>query len=618
VKRDDLLLYYERELRFIRKMAASFAEKYPEVAGRLLLEPTKCEDPHVERMIEAFAMMAARVHLRLDDDFSEVSDALLEVLYPHYLRPIPSMTICQLSLDPERGGPGEGLRVPRHSLLRSRPVDGVRCVFRTGYPVTLWPLAVESIEVDAVSGAVPSVPESARSVLRIRLRSQGAVPLAELAIDSLRFFLNDEGGSLQTLYEMFFRDAVGLQVCWGSKGSPVVLGPERIREVGYGRDEDLLEYPPESFVGYRLLQEYFAFPDKFLFVELDGLDRAPRPEEQDFLELSVLLRRSAASVDVRFTPERLQLGCVPAVNLFPHRADPIRLTHTSVEYSVHPDARSPYSYEIYAITSVESSAPGSDLVQRYQPFYAVRHGTASGRDAAYWYATRRDSIRKDDAGTDVFLMLVDPSFEPVSTAADVLQVETLCTNREIPGRLPFNDPRGDFQLEGRPEIARIRCLRKPTAPIQAPMGRDGRWRIISHLALNHLSLVDGSGDGGGGGVANGTALEALREILRLYDYTDSATTRQRIAGLVGLRTRKVLRRAGHAAWAGFARGIQVELEFDAQQYTGSGVLLFASVLERFLGLYTTINSFTQTVARVQQREEVLKQWPPRAGEIQLL
>ena len=186
------------------------------------------------------------------------------------------------------------------------------------------PLAVESIDIDAVSGPGQSLPETARSVLRIRLRSQGAVPLSELSIDSLRFFLNDEGGSLQTLYEMFVRDAVGLQVRWGSKATPVVLGPEQIREVGFGRDEDLLEYPPESFVGYRLLQEYFAFPDKFLFVELAGLDRAPRPEEQDFLELAVLLRRSAASIDVKFTPERLQLGCTPAVNLFSHRADPVR------------------------------------------------------------------------------------------------------------------------------------------------------------------------------------------------------------------------------------------------------------------------------------------------------
>jgi type VI secretion system protein ImpG len=616
--RDDLLLYYERELRFIRKMAASFAEKYPDVAGRLQLEPTKCEDPHVERMIEAFAMLSARVHLRLDDDFSEVSDSLLEILYPHYLRPVPSMTIAQLALDPEQGGPGEGLAVPRHALLRSRPVDGVRCVFRTCYPVKLWPIAVESVDIDPVSGGDGSIADAARSMLRIRLASRGGVPLSDLSIDSLRFFLNDQGRSLQVLHEMFLRDAVGLQVRWGSGASPVVLGPDHIREVGFERDEGALEYPAESFVGYRLLQEYFAFPDKFLFVDLTGLDRAPRAEEEDFLELSVLLRQSAAGIDVRYTPEHLQLGCSPAVNLFPHRADPIRLTHTSVEYPVTPDVRSVASYEVYSINDVSSSTPGSDAVQRFQPFYALRHGTARSEDVAYWSATRRESMRRDDVGTDVFLTLVDPNFEPVSTGAGVLHVETLCTNRSLPDRLAFNDPRGDFQLEGRPEITSIRCLRKPTSPSRAPLGRENRWRLVSHLALNYLSLTGDEGGAGDGGVANGSALEALREILKIYDYTDSPATRQRIAGLVGLRSRKVLRRAGHAAWAGFARGMEVELEFDADQYTGSGVLLFASVLERFLGLYTSINSFTQTVARVRQREEELKRWPPRAGEVQLL
>ncbi|MDH3213243.1 MAG: type VI secretion system baseplate subunit TssF [Myxococcales bacterium] len=616
--RDDLLLYYERELRFIRKMAADFAEKYPEVAGRLQLEPTKCEDPHVERMIEAFAMLAARVHLRIDDDFSEVSDALLEILYPHYLRPIPSMTICQLSLDPEQGGPGEGLSVPRHSLLRARPVDGVRCVFRTSYPLKLWPIAVESVEVGTVSGPAGSRPAAARSELRIRLRSQGGVPLSELSIDSLRFFLNDLGGSLQVLYEMFLRDPVGLRVQWGSEASPVVLGPENIRDVGFGRDEDLLEYPPESFVGYRLLQEYFAFPEKFLFVELSGLDRAPRAEAADFLELSVLLRQSAASIDVKFTPDHLQLHCTPAVNLFPQRPDPIRLTQTSIEYPLVPDARAVHSYEIHSITEVESTTPGTDVAQRFLPFYALRHGMARGAEAAYWYAWRRESIRKGDPGTDVFIALVDPNFDPVEASADVLHVTALCTNRDIPARLPFNDPRGDFQLEGRPEIASIRCLRKPTPPVRAPMGRENRWRIVSHLALNYLSLVDADARSENGEGAKDSALAALREILKIYDYKDSAATRQRIAGLVGLRARKVLRRAGHAAWAGFARGMEVELEFDNQQYTGSGVLPFAAVLERFLGLYTSINSFTQTVARIRQREEVLKRWPPRAGEIQLL
>ena len=618
--RDDLLLYYERELRFIRKTAMAFAEKYPEVAGRLLLEPTKCEDPHVERIIESFAMLTARVHLRLDDDFAELSHALLEILYPHYLRPIPSSTIVQLALDPEQGAPAEGLAVDRHSLLRSRSVDGVRCTFRTCYDTRLWPLEVSSVELQPVTGARAALPDEARSVLRIRLEGQRGVPLADLLPSSLRFFLNDQGESLQVLYEMFLRDAVGLGVQRGASGTPVLLGPEHVRAVGFDEDQGLLEYPRESFRGYRLLQEYFAFPEKFLFVDLTGLDQAPNDPEQpqEYLELSLYLRRSMATIDVRFTPENLQLGCVPAVNLFPHRPDPIRLTHQSVEYPIVPDARSPYSYEVYSITDFAVTTQDSSEAQTFLPFYGVQHGTVSG-DAAYWHATRRESIRKDDPGTDVFVSVVDPSFHPVEGGSGVVHLETLATNRDLPAKLPFGDASGDFQLEGRPEVTKIVCLRKPTAPLRAPMQSDARWRIVSHLALNHLSLSGQSESHAGMHEEDARSpLAALREILRVYDFTDSPAMRQRIAGLVGLRARKVLRRTGKGAMSGFARGVEVELEFDEDQYTGTGAFLFAMVLERFLGLYATINSFTQTVAVSRQREEPLKRWAPRAGEIELL
>lgn len=619
--RDDLLLYYERELRFIRKTAMEFAAKYPDAAGRLLLEPTKCEDPHVERLIEAFAMLAARVQLRLDDDFAELSHALLEILYPHYLRPIPSSTIVQLSLDPEQGSAGEGLQIDRHSLLRSRSVEGVRCTFRTCYETRLWPIEVASVDLQPVTGARGALPDEARSVLRIRIQGQRGIPLSDLTIPSLRFFLSDQGESLQTLYEMFLRDAVALGVQWGASGSMAVLDSSCIRPVGFDADQGLLEYPPESFVAYRLIQEYFAFPEKFLFVQLEGLDRAPRDPEalEGYLELSVFLRRSLATIDVRFAPENLQLGCVPAVNLFPHRPDPIRLTHQSVEYPVVPDARSPYAYEVYSITDLSVTTQDSQEAREFRPFYGIQHGS-SADDTAYWHGTRRESIRKDDPGTDVFVSLVDPAFQPLESGTGVVHLETLCTNRDLPARLPFGDQTGDFQLEGRPEVSKIVCLRKPTAPLRAPMQRDARWRIVSHLALNHLSLsgddpvADPSLDAHGASAS----LAALREILRVYDFTDSPAIRQRIAGLVGLRTRKVLRRTGHGAMSGFARGVEVELEFDEPQYAGTGAFLFAMVLERFLGLYATINSFTQTVAISRQREEPLKRWAPRAGEIQLL
>jgi type VI secretion system protein ImpG len=219
----------------------------------------------------------------------------------------------------------------------------------------------------------------------------------------------------------------------------------------------------------------------------------------------------------------------------------------------------------------------------------------------------------------VFLTLVDRRFQPAQAAEDVLSVKTLCTNRDLPSRLPLGDARGDFQCEGLPSVSRIRCLRKPTVPGRRHLQGDTRWRLISHLSLNYLSISEvGSSDAASEGTKERQgALDALKELLRLYDFSDSAVTRQRIDGLVGLSSRRVTRRVHHAD-GGFARGIEIELLFDEEKYAGGSVFLFASVLERFLGQYASINSFTQTVARLRQREGALKRWPPRAGMVQLL
>jgi type VI secretion system protein ImpG len=612
---DALLGYYERELRFIRKLVWSFAEKYPEVGGRLLLEPTKCEDPHVERLIEAFAMIAARIQLRLDDDFSEVSDALLGIVYPHFLNPIPSATIVQLSLDEKQAPPPSGVLVERHSMLHARAVDGVRCRFRTTQDARLWPLEVADVEVRPAPSS--GVPAEARSALRIRLRATGPAKLHELALDRLAFFLDAPAGVADELYRAFACDAVGVLV--QREGSrPVVLPAASLRPMGFERNEALLPYRSESFAGYRLLQEYFAFEAKFMFVEIQGLPgRAQQPYE--LLELHVLLSQPPGQVRVRPERDHLRLGCAPAVNLFPHTCEPVSLTQFSVEYPVVADTRARGSYEVHSLEQVTSVRPGDARVTSYQPFYGLHHGIARDGEAAYWHLARRPSMVAGDSGTDVLLSVVSPEFRPTSLDVEVLTVGALCTNRDLPARLPFGDPAGDFEIERQPQVARARCLRKPTPAIRPPLGPGSRWRLVSHLALNHMSLADVAvAEGGTAPKQQQAALEALREILRLYDFADSPVSRQRIAGITGLATQRVLRRVGRGRDAGFARGVGVQLDLDEERFQGSGAFLFASVLERFLALYTSINSFTQLEARIRRGSELLKRWPPRAGEVQLL
>jgi type VI secretion system protein ImpG len=611
--RDELLHYYERELGFMRKLAGEFAQRHPEVAGRLQLGPQQCPDPHVERLIESFALLAGRIQLRLDDDFSELCDALLGIVYPHYVAPLPAVAIARLELAEGAAVPPQGLVLPRHTALYTKPVDGVRCRFRTAYPLELWPIAVESAEFEVASPAALgcALPPEARSALRIRLRTQGGARFDDLAIRRLCFFFEGAPAVAHRLHELFLREPRGLvqQAAAGCPGR--LLGPEAIRPLGFTRDEGLLEYPEESFLGYRVLQEYFAYPEKFLFVELGGL----QPATGEQLELCLLLGESLAELEPRVRPENLALGCTPAVNLFEMSADPIRVSHTAVEYPVLPDARHPGAYEVCAIRGAQSTERESGRVTAYAPLYSARHGAAGGA-GGHWYAARRSSLRADDRGSDVFLSLVDASCSPLAPAAEVLSVQLLCTNRDLPARLAFGDPRGDFEVPGVPGIGRACVLRGPSEARRAPIGPGSRWRVVSHLALNHLSLCD-ERPLAPRAAGEAPALDALREILKLYDFVDSPVTRQRIGGLLGLSTRRVVRRLGGAG-GGFARGTEIELLFDPEQYAGSSVFLFAAVLEVFLGLYAALNSFTQVAARSGLRAGVLKRWPARAGETALL
>jgi type VI secretion system protein ImpG len=632
---DELQQYYERELRFIRRQAAEFAARHPGIASQLLLEPDRCEDPHVERLIEAFAVLTARVQLRLDDEFPEITNAFLGALYPQLLAPVPSLTIVQFTPDASRAEATTGIRVPRHSLLHTRPVGGVRCKFRTSYPVTLWPIEVAGVDVLALDRGHPGAPAEAAGAIRIRLRTVGAQNFAQLPLDSLRLFVDGPSDIAHQLYGLLFRSPLGVLVQNGqAPGAPATpagrraagrfLPPDRLQPVGFGPDEMLLDSTPASQLGYGLLQDYFCFPEKFLFVDVVGLTPDVLAGCGPDLELLVLLDQPPLALASALGPESLRLGCAPAVNLFPHQAEPIRLTHAVSEYAVLPDLHAAAAYEVIAVREVESVEPGTGGVKNYRPFYSLRHGDPRGREPAFWSATRRPSPREGDPGTDLFLMLVDRNGRPLQELpSETLLVRAVCSNRDVPAGLLMGDERGDFQIEGQPGVTRVRALRKPTPSLRLPLQREGHWRLVSLLQLNHLSLpglamADAAAEGDAPPAVTPAADPvALRELLSLLDFVNSEATRKRIAGLVGVRAQRALRRVATGGGRLFVRGLEVTLEFDETRYAGSSAFLFASVLERFFGLYTTVNSFTQTVAVGRQQEGVMKRWPPRAGQITL-
>jgi type VI secretion system protein ImpG len=613
---DDFLSYYTEELASLRDLGAKFAGRYPKVAGRLLLGPDECEDPHIERLLEGFAFLAARIRRKIDDEFPEITDALLQVLYPHYVRPIPSMSVVQLQPGEDPMALREGFTVAPGTRLFSAPVAGVRCAYQMAYPVTLWPVEVERAGVQAGLVGVPEAPLEAAAVIRLGLRCQKGVTFAQILtanprFDVLRFYLDGVPGVVHSLHELLLNHVCGVTVQGADEDEEpwsVRLPAAALQPVGFESEEAIFPYPSHALPGYRLLQEYFAFPEKFLFVDITGLKAMATAKGVPgaAIELLVFLDCEPPAA-VKVQAQTFRLGCTPVTNLFPVHCEPIRLDQTRTEYRVIPDVDLQWAHEVYSIDEVTSAGAYLDRTVAYEPFYSLRHATSGPEHRAYWYATRRRSVGESDSGTDVFLSFVNADFRPQVPATEAVSVRATCTNRDVPARLAFGGNQGEFEVQSHGPISRVaRCLRKPTPSLRPRGGRGAQWRLISHLSLNYLSLAE-----------SGKGIESLREILRLYDWADDAVSRQQINGIRRVSSRPVTGRVRGRAGPAACMGIEVTVEFDESHYVGSGVFLLASVLERFFGMYATINSFSQLVATTHP-EGLVKRWPPRAGNRTLL
>ena len=416
--RDELLEYYERELTFLRGMGVDFAEKYPKIASRLVLEPDRCEDPHVERMLEAFAFLAARVHLKIDDDFPEITESLLGMLYPHYIRPIPSMSVVEFHLDPQQGKLSTGFKIPRsaHSLFQAGGWRAVQISHRLRYHHLAG-----SRERSAVAFARAAGPaaESSRggSGLPDRAPCDADVQFSKLDLHSLRFYLNGESNLIHTLYELLFNNCTQILVRDPDakfQKPPLRLGPGALRGMGFLDEEALLDYPRRSFTGYRVLQEYFAFPEKFFFIELTGLEQLAQAGFGSRAEVIFLISPYERSdrqqvLELGISAKTFRLNCAPVINLFPHPAEPIHLDQTRHEYPVIPDIRRKNALEVISVDDAMSSNPRSQEIVHFDPIYSYRHAIRDEAGKAFWKATRRPSGRKNDDGTEVWISLVDLS-----------------------------------------------------------------------------------------------------------------------------------------------------------------------------------------------------------------
>jgi type VI secretion system protein ImpG len=618
---ERLLAYYNSELRFVREMAGEFAREFPKIAGRLALDRDAkdiCPDPYVERLLEGFAFLAARVHLKLDAEFPRFTQTLLETVYPHYLSPVPSMGIVHFEPDPRDPGPEEGFLLERGTALRSQ-TDETPCQFRTAHDVRLWPLRIADSRYYTRTIVELGLPGSleAKAALAIRLQTTGGKKLKELKLDRLPFFIRGADEIPIWIYEQIF--ARGTQVILQTPQGPghfrEILPALTIQRIGFRENEALLPRGPRSFEGYRMLKEYFACPQRFLFFELTGLASAVQRCEGDRLEIIIALRAAEPKLDNRIDGNSFALFCTPVINLFQKRLDPILISDRFSEFHIVPERTRPIDFEVYQIQNVVGILARVNEEQRFEPFYLARDG--EGRAGAYYTINRvpRVLTAKEKkfgaissyAGSEVFISLVDAEVAPYKRQLSQLSVTALCTNRHLPIQLPISVGDSDLATELYSPVASIRWVAVPTVPISSTAEGDPSWRIISHLSLNYLSLLDAN---------EGEGAVALRDLLKLYVNPNDVFTLRQVDGIRSVTASAIVRRVAGAGPLTFARGLEVRVTMDEEAFEGSGIFVLGAVLAHFFARYVSINSFTETVILSQRRGEVMR-WPSLIGKRQI-
>jgi type VI secretion system protein ImpG len=634
---ERLLDLYNTELRHVRETASEFAREFPKIAGRLSLDTDAkegCPDPYVERLMEGFAFLAARVHLKLDSEYPRFTQGILETVYPDYLSPVPSMAIVRFEPEELETGLAPGFLLPRGTLLRSQLAKGERtaCTFSTAHSVRLLPLTVVEARYytrDIAELKLPQQNTPVRAALRIRLRKTIANPFKEIKADPLTFHIRGEGELASQIYEQIFAHGKRLLIQSPLPGRQTLaeLGSESIRRVGFQTDQALLPPSPRGFEGYRLLREYFAFPPRFLFFELAQFQQALARVQGNEVDLVILLDEQDERLVARVDKTSFELFCTPVINLFEKTLDRVRITEKASEYHVVPDRNRPLDFEVYQISSVTGYGETPDQERAFNSFY---HARDTDLESSAYYSVQRvprlfsdrerlTRRRSSYAGTDVYISIVDADMAPHHPELTELGIRAWCTNRHLPIQMAKSIGQTDFSTELSAPITSIRILQGPTLPrpsvvlagqnIDSPHIPSGRyaWRVISHLSLNYLSLLD-SGE---------TGAEALRELLKIYSDSRDRQMLKQIDGLRSVGSRAVLRRIETPGPIAFGRGLEITVNFDETSFEGQGVFILGAVLEQFFARYVSLNSFTETVITTQQRKEIMR-WPAQMGRRQIL
>lgn len=602
---DELIQYYQRELSFLRNSAGAFADAHPKIASRLRLTREAVEDPHIGRLIESVAFMNARLRHKIDDEFPELSDALLLTLYPHLIQPVPSFFVAHLEPSPELDKPA---LVPRGTMIATEPVNGEPCRYRLCYDTVMLPLRLTAAAMGGLPLDAPALGlHQAKGVLRLSLAGNTPeVAIADIGLDTLRLFIRSDARRAQILVEQLGVNLLGIGVGTGPEDrSAVLLPPTALRLMGLDPDELLLPQSDVSSLAYAAVQEHFSYPQKHLFFEVSGLAARTLNMAGGKLDLFFYFDKLSPELERVVRAEDFDLFATPALNLFEMDAEPIMLDHTQIEYRIIPDARREDAIEVHSVREVLlQDATGQR--RPAPPLYSIDRPT--GRMGRFFHATARRSSFGPGGGDDMFLSVADLDGALIADETTVASCNILATNRDLPARLPFGGGRPSLALGDQiPGVAGVSALTKPTPTRRPARRRAAVWKLVGQLSLNHLSLAGGK-----------LGAQALREVLALYDLTDtpeSAHLRERLVGVTASPGVARMRLKGHTA---LCAGVDVTLEIDDDRLSGSGSFLMCAVLERFLATACALNSFVRLSAKLRREPGMWKTWTPRVGDRELV